>query len=583
MPVSDALSTPSTVSLDQTDGLALTALYRAAIGSVHTDYYQSVFERFEITQRASWSWNWAAAALTLNWLIFRNLWGPALIYAGIWVAVPLLLGLGRLVFRWPSPVEYSVILICAVLSCVIPGGVGNAVLYAKSRHNMATALAETATLANACTVLAQQASSRRRLISLAFINGFVGSLVALVYFWAPLDMSAKAPVLPGLMPPHAAPPQPVTPVRASAASSPVLLPASAPVSMAAPVSAPITVPISAPISAPVPALIFAPILTAAPARVSASAVVAVPISTARPPATLPLPAVQAAPDTPQTKPPEPHEPHQARMPRSSNAAYVDVGLFSDAQNAHEVHAKLVAADLPAFIREVPSRRGNLIKVGAGPFDTRLKARQAIAKIRDLHLDAALARPKKAMIQQPSHATYVDVGLFADAQHAHEVHDKLVEADLPAFIKEVQTRQGTLIKVGAGPFETRLQAHEAITKISDFYLDAAVAKPTATLPLPAAQTASDTPPTQPPDPAQAGMPHSPEAAYVDVGLFAVAHNAHKVHARLVAADLPAFIKEVQTRRGTLIKVGAGPFDTRLQARQAITKIRDLHLDAALAKP
>ncbi len=56
---------------------ATTALYRAALGPVNIGRYLPVFVRFDEEGRAGPSWNWAAALLTLNWLVFRQLWGAA--------------------------------------------------------------------------------------------------------------------------------------------------------------------------------------------------------------------------------------------------------------------------------------------------------------------------------------------------------------------------------------------------------------------------------------------------------------------------------------------------------------------------
>ena len=57
---------------------AVASLYRAAIGPLGADYYAAVFDRFETAGRSRPSWNWAAALLTLNWLLFRRLWLAAL-------------------------------------------------------------------------------------------------------------------------------------------------------------------------------------------------------------------------------------------------------------------------------------------------------------------------------------------------------------------------------------------------------------------------------------------------------------------------------------------------------------------------
>ena len=86
-----------------------TSLYRAAIGPVSTPYYLPIFTRFEEAEHAGISWNTAASLTTLNWLVFRKLWGAALAYVGIVVAIVLLVfGIGSL------EVQYSETLIVAL-------------------------------------------------------------------------------------------------------------------------------------------------------------------------------------------------------------------------------------------------------------------------------------------------------------------------------------------------------------------------------------------------------------------------------------------------------------------------------------
>ena len=59
---------------------ALTALYRAALGPVTPSAYLPVFARFDEVGRTTTHWNWVASLCTLNWLVFRQLWGAALVY-----------------------------------------------------------------------------------------------------------------------------------------------------------------------------------------------------------------------------------------------------------------------------------------------------------------------------------------------------------------------------------------------------------------------------------------------------------------------------------------------------------------------
>jgi hypothetical protein len=66
MPASQVSAPSAATSLDQAEGSAMNALYRAAIGPVNTDYYLPVFERFESAGRAGPGWNRAACLCTLS-------------------------------------------------------------------------------------------------------------------------------------------------------------------------------------------------------------------------------------------------------------------------------------------------------------------------------------------------------------------------------------------------------------------------------------------------------------------------------------------------------------------------------------
>ncbi|NCP39691.1 MAG: DUF2628 domain-containing protein, partial [Rhodoferax sp.] len=75
----DHTANQAPIALDKFPDLALPALYRAAIGPRQTDYYLKRFTQFESSGKAGLSWNWAAGALTFNWMLFRKLWLPAVI------------------------------------------------------------------------------------------------------------------------------------------------------------------------------------------------------------------------------------------------------------------------------------------------------------------------------------------------------------------------------------------------------------------------------------------------------------------------------------------------------------------------
>ena len=106
MPAVLANPASATTSLDRSDGSAVEALSRAALGPVHPDYYLPVFARFESAGRASPSWNWAACLCTFNGMLFRQLWGAALVYAGAVAGLALVLfGFARLVMDFSETAQ----------------------------------------------------------------------------------------------------------------------------------------------------------------------------------------------------------------------------------------------------------------------------------------------------------------------------------------------------------------------------------------------------------------------------------------------------------------------------------------------
>ena len=72
-------------------------------------------------------------------------------------------------------------------------------------------------------------------------------------------------------------------------------------------------------------------------------------------------------------------------------------------------------------------------------------------------------------------------------------------------------------------------------------------------------------------------------FVNVGLFAVAENAERAHAKLLAAQLPSTLKELVSTKGPQIRVRVGPFPTRQDAQNAVKKIKALQLDAMVVQP
>lgn len=429
------------MSLDSPSDNAMTALSRLALGPVNTDYYLAVFERFDSTGRTTTTWNWAACLATLNWMVFRQLWGAALVYVAAAEGLALIVfGIGRSFLNWPPGVELGVLGAFAVLAFAVPGLYGNAILYADIRKRIARALAASRTVPEACALLEKQASSRKRLQMVVLANGVLGVAALIAYLaWSPSDTKPLA-LEPAVTVAQAtaaataasaqARPQAAGQVASTAAPMPEAAPEPAPVTESRPAPAPASIPTPAPAAAKASIAPKASASTAPPATVTpppaepapsarpasapaskaaasapAPAKTATPAASARASAT-PSPAASAA-STPAprreaaasrasaaTKPKAPASATAAAdkpLPTVGAAAgyYINVGLFAEEANARKTQARLLNEGLPAFRQELDGAKGRRIRVRVGPYDTRAQADAAAESIRAMALDAVV--------------------------------------------------------------------------------------------------------------------------------------------------------------------------------------------------
>ncbi len=417
------MPTPADTALDNTDEHSTTALYRAAVGEVNSAYYLPLFARFEAADRAGLSWNGAAALYTLNWLAFRHLWHAALVYAGILVALALgIFGIGRLVFQFSETTQWALVGGLVLLSVLLPGLGGNAVLHAATRKRMEAALKATHTVAEACALLGRQAPTRQSLIAQMVANAL--GLALLAYAWVQFE---------GWSPATAAPPVAadarnvavgrtidvsVPPAPAPAASAPVVA-TSAPVAAA---SAPASVPEPlAQRAASATAVLPAPQITAI-----ASAPVAARAASAPAPATAASAAAKPTPVLAAPKPPAVTTP-PATAARASSSAPARIIILS----------KPVAAESAA-----------------------------------IRTNGATSTPATRAAQAQTYV--VNVGLFAQENNARNALTQLTDAELPASTQTVRTSQGTRIRVRVGPFETEAEAERVVDKVRAMGLDAQIA-------------------------------------------------------------------------------------------------------------
>ncbi|MDG5975537.1 hypothetical protein H010_09766 [Hydrogenophaga taeniospiralis CCUG 15921] len=338
---------------------ATTALYRAAIGPVNTAHYLALFARFNDAGRAGPAWNGAAGFLTLNWLVFRQLWIAALGYVACAEGLSLLvLGVGRRLLQWPAAVEWGVLGALLVLSIAIPGAYGNAWLHAETRRRITRAVREARTVREACAALERQASTPRRLWGLVVINGvLVVALIGGYVAWSVVLAGRGAAVGSINTPPPA--PRPAPQVATAA--------------------------VPAAVSTTEPEIKPVPVPAAAPAPVAGPAKEASPVSPSAAPAMQRMPQAAPAPQ-PVLAPASTAAAAPPVAPPSAGFA-INVGLFADPANAGKAHARLIEAGLPAFTQTVTMAKGPRVRVRVGPFATGPEAEAAAERVRALRLEA----------------------------------------------------------------------------------------------------------------------------------------------------------------------------------------------------
>jgi len=437
-------------------------LYIAAVGPVHADYYLSRFSRFEQSGRAGLSWNWAAGLLTLNWLIFRQLWLQALVYTMALLMLPLLvLGLGRLLLQVPHSVELGLWLACLVASLVVPGAWGNAVFFGQCKERIAHALETTTTLDAACQRLLLQASNKKRALWLGLVNAAVLGLVAWVY-------ASFAPA-----------PEPEEDQMAVASPVAAFVKPSASARAFAPISAPIAAPVLASASAAASASLpsTASASAAAVASSTASAVTAVSSVAAASHFSAPAPA-SASVTLPVTAPAALSRPVTAAEPVQASAAGLAASLpvaRPAAQLVSRAQQPLSVArtDTPALAASVAKR--------VLPTDTAAPGRPVASKpavSKPVASNPVLRRPVKPASGAANGQVFINVGLFADPDNARHAYVKLVKSGLPAerlvLIPAEGSGKAKLTRVRAGPFDSRAQARAAVAQIKALQLDAVLA-------------------------------------------------------------------------------------------------------------
>lgn len=424
------------MTLESPSDKAITSLYRAALGPVNTERYMPVFARLDAVGRTLTSWHWSACFFTLGWMVFRRLWGAALVYVAAAEGVALLVfGVGRPLLQWPQAVEWGVVGAFAVVGSVIPGLYAHAILHADIRKRVTSALAASANIPQACDLLAAQAVSRKRLHGVIGGHALIVAAALLAYVLFPqglFDAPAAQPAAAAQEPASRAAswnqPEPTlatasrTAVTASVAASPVSAQAPLPEedARATAVAASAPLPAEAPSSsASAPSAAPAPTEPASQAMAtnaqspdnprSAKSAAAntekrtapPPASKASAPAKASTPAPAASKTASATKSAEPARPKPtaaAKAPAEDLATvgsapgfYINVGLFADESNARKAQSRLLNEGLPAFRQTLDGAKGTRVRVRVGPYASRSQAEAAAATVKALGLEAVVFR------------------------------------------------------------------------------------------------------------------------------------------------------------------------------------------------
>ncbi len=422
--------------LESPSDKAITSLYRAALGPVNTERYMPVFARLDAVGRTLTSWHWSACFFTLGWMVFRRLWGAALVYVAAAEGVALLVfGVGRPLLQWPQAVEWGVVGAFAVVGSVIPGLYAHAILHADIRKRVTSALAASANIPQACDLLAAQAVSRKRLHGVIGGHALIVAAALLAYVLFPqglFDTPAAQPAAAVQQPAsRAASWNQPEPTLATASRTAVTASASAsasPASAQAPRPEPDAGIAALAASAPLPA--------AAPSS-SASAPAAPPAPTE--PASQAIATNAQSPDTPRSAKPTAANNEKTKAPPPASKASAPAKAFAPAPAASKTASATKSAE-PARPKPTAAAKApveDLATVGSAP------------------------------------GFYINVGLFADESNARKAQSRLLNEGLPAFRQTLDGAKGTRVRVRVGPYASRSQAEAAATTVKALGLEAVV--------------------------------------------------------------------------------------------------------------
>ncbi len=449
--------------------IAMPALYRAALGPLNTDRYLAFFQRQDDTGRNLPGWNAAAAFFTLGWMVFRQLWMPALVYVAVLEGVALVaLALGQHWLSLPRQVVGSAALVVLGAACVLPGLYGDAVMHAEMRKKINRALAASPNLAKAAELLARQAPTRRRLAWVLAVHVLLAAAIAALWLAFP-GSALKSPdtgaTLPATVVP-ATPAEPATPAAsaaASAAASDAAPAASASVATASEPESATAARTQTPASAPMVAASM-PTPAAASNIASSPPVAPAPAMAASAPSTMAAASTASAPQT------------TTRAPTASQADQQSAPAKRPAAISPAAAAEPVAAKAPTPTASAPAAPTST-SATAAPRAAHASRPRAPARARQASPPAAAtASVEASATSSAQRRLYINVGLFGEPANARRAMALLQTVDLTGSQAQVRAADGRMLtRVRVGPFTSASEANEAARRVLSLGLEAAPAQ------------------------------------------------------------------------------------------------------------
>jgi len=446
-------------------------LYRAAIGPRGQDYYLRQFTRFDAAGKTGASWHWPAYWSTLNWFIYRKMWGQALAYLAVVLGMALLVfGVGKLLLDYADTTGLLLFLLLLTAAFVVPGLYANAWYYNFCNEKISAALRATQDVKEACALLAEQASSNKRFLGQASVNvALMAALAGVVTFlFNPAqDLMqlaqgpADKPAIP-LLPEMAAGTQPVLAPAPVPVARPELAAATPPAEAAKEMSQEVAKDMAKDAPQEPPKPVAAPV---EPAKVEAASAEAVP------------PALAGL--TSDVK----IENYLARLAQQAAPADAKAAADSVAEGRAETPAVVqkgkpvepapvakVAVALPAASRPVQVAAASGADQPVRPKAAPSRAPQAEPAAADADKPKAGAKRSKA-----KKSWYVQAGAFAQEGNAQNVRLRIEAAGLETSTAPYETQAGRLIRVRVGPFAAKADAEKAALQVKALDLPAVLFK------------------------------------------------------------------------------------------------------------